>query len=118
MSEKGSTPNWIEQAAPPRSYRSLFKWGDPLGFKHPNHGMLALLKETFGMTDADFVSPQRTGMEDFDVAVPAVLEERHRQVFESLLGAENVISGAYERTRASYGAGMIDALRLRQHIVE
>lgn len=118
MSQKGFTPNWIEQAAPPHSYRSLFKWGDPAGFKHPNRGMLAVLKETFGMTDADFVTPQRSGMEDFDAAVPAALEERHRRFFENLLGAENVITGAYERVRASYGAGMIDALRLRRHVVE
>jgi alkyldihydroxyacetonephosphate synthase len=67
---KESIPSWIEQAPLPDSYRSLFKWGDPHGFKHPNRGMLALLKETFGMTDADFVEAQRTGMEKFDIPAP------------------------------------------------
>ena len=27
-------------------------------------------------------------------------------------------TGAYDRTRSSYGGGMIDALRLRKHIIE
>jgi len=118
MSPERATPNWIEQAASPRSYRALFKWGDPHGFKHPNRGMLAVLKETFGMTDADFVTLQRTGMEDFDADIPPALEARHLEFFEGLLGAENVLTGTFERTRASYGGGMMDALRLRQHIVE
>ena len=69
------TPNWIEQSPPPGSFRSLFKWGDPHGFKHPNRGMLALIKETFGMTDADFVQPQRTGMEPVQADIPVSLDE-------------------------------------------
>lgn len=118
MSGKDFAPNWIETVAPDHSYRSLFKWGDPAGFKHPNRGLFGLIKETFGLTDADFITPRRTGMEEFDAVAPAALPEGQHQFFEMLLGPENVSTGAYDRTRASYGAGMIDALRLRQHIVE
>ncbi|HBA92352.1 MAG TPA: FAD-binding oxidoreductase, partial [Anaerolineaceae bacterium] len=113
-----SNPDWIEQAPPPHSYRSLFKWGDPHGFKHPNSGLVSLIKETFGLSDVDFVRPRQTGMEEFDVEMSSSLESRHLAVFTNLLGAENVQTGTYERVRASYGGGMIDALRLRQHIVE
>ncbi len=112
------TPNWIENAPPPESYRSLFKWGDPRGFKHPNRGLYALMKETFGLTDADFGETHRTGMERFDAVAPSSLDAAHLAALESMVGAENVRTGAYDRTRASYGAGMIDALRLRQHIIE
>lgn len=112
------TPNWIEQAAPPDSYRSLFKWGDPHGFKHPNRGLYTLLKETFGMTDADFEKPVNTGMETFDVRLPDGLDPVHMQALEQIVGAENVTTSAYDRARVSYGGGMLDALRLRQHIVE
>ena len=35
---KTKQPNWIEEITPPNTYRSLFKWGDPGGFKHPNAG--------------------------------------------------------------------------------
>ena len=112
------TPDWIEQAPSPHSYRSLFKWGDPHGFKHPNSGLVGLIKETFGLSDADFIRPQQTGMEEFNAEIPSSLESRHIEAFTNILGAENIQTGAYERVRASYGGGMIDALRLRQHIIE
>jgi alkyldihydroxyacetonephosphate synthase len=115
---KPSIPNWIEQAPPPDSYRSLFKWGDPHGIKHPNRGMLALLKETFGMSDPDFAEPQRTGMEKFEQSAPVRLDPFHLHALEQIVGGENVSTATYVRTRASYGAGMIDALRLREHRVE
>jgi alkyldihydroxyacetonephosphate synthase len=35
-----------------------------------------------------------------------------------MVGAENLFTDTYSRTRASYGAAAIDALRLRQRIVE
>jgi len=40
------------------------------------------------------------------------------QAFTNIVGVENIQTGTYERVRASYGAGMIDALRLRQHHIE
>ncbi len=118
MTEPQNSPHWIEQPAPADSYRSLFKWGDPKGFRHPNRGMYALIKETFGMTDADFSEPRRTGMEKFDLDAPARLDEARRQSFERIVGAENIDTTAIARVRASYGAGAFDALRLREHIVE
>lgn len=111
-------PAWIETAPPPHSLRRLVKWGDPNEFKHPNRGMIGLLKETFGMTDADFTHPIQTGLEDFKFEVPSRLDDRHLRAFAAMIGAENVKTGTYERTRASYGAGMLDALRLRQGIIE
>ncbi len=113
-----NSPHWIEQPAPADSYRSLFKWGDPKGFRHPNSGLYALLKETFGMTDADFDAPRRTGMEKFDPDIPTSLDEAHRQSFARIVGAENIDTSPYARVRASYGAGAFDTLRLREHIVE
>jgi alkyldihydroxyacetonephosphate synthase len=115
---RSSSPNWTEQAPPAGSYRSLFKWGDPHGFKHPNRGMVALLKETFAMRDEDFVAPQRAGLEAFDAAIPVRLDAAHLAALERIVGAENVDTGTYARTRASYGAGTIDALRLRERIIE
>lgn len=111
-------PPWIEQAAPPGSFRSLFKWGNPNEFKHPNASLYAMLKDVFDMTDEDFHRPQRAGMEPFACQALTRLDDLRRRDFERLVGAENVQTGAYERTRASYGAGTIDALRLRAGIVE
>lgn len=119
MSKPGSiTPHWIEQAPPPGSFRSIFKWGDPTGFKHPNTGMISLIKETFGMTDVEFVKPMYTGLEMVQGEIPSNLEARHLEAFRQLVGQENVKIDGYARIRASYGAGTIDALRLRQGIIE
>ncbi len=111
------TPAWCERVAPERSFRSLFKYGDPAGFKHPNAGMYRLLKDTFGMTDDDFKKPD-LGMETFTVDVPSRLPAAQIEALKGMAGPENVSLDTYERTRLSYGSGMIDALRLRHKVVE
>ena len=116
--KKDFTPPWIEEAAPPHSYRSLFKWGNPNEFKHPNRGMFRLILDTFGMSEADFQQPLHTGWEEFDADFPVTMDAVHLQAFTNMVGVENIQTGTYERVRASYGAGMIDALRLRQHHIE
>ncbi|MBN1375780.1 MAG: FAD-binding oxidoreductase [Dehalococcoidia bacterium] len=110
-------PDWCEQEAPDHSFRSLFKYGDPRGFKHPNQGMFRLLKEVFGMTDADFKKPVLC-MEDFDIQIPTALPAEYVKAISAIAGEDNVSIDTYSRVRASYGGGMIDALRLRNGIVE
>jgi alkyldihydroxyacetonephosphate synthase len=115
---KTKQPNWIEETTPPNTYRSLFKWGDPGGFKHPNAGMVALMKEVFQLSDQDLTLPQNTGFEVFDQNLPSNIDDTHFNAFESIVGKENICTDTYARTQVSYGGGMIDALRLREHIVE
>jgi hypothetical protein len=104
MTRSQSTPHWIEQPAPPDSYRSLFKWGDPKGFRHPNRGMYALLKEAFGMTDADFAEPRRTGMEKFAFDAPLKMDSARLQALGQIVGAENVSTDPYARVRVRRAA--------------
>ena len=40
-------PDWFEGELPGRSFRSIFKWGDPAEYKHPNRKLYRLMKETF-----------------------------------------------------------------------
>ncbi len=110
-------PQWCEQQAPPRSFRGLIKYGDPKGFKHPNRGLFKLVKESLGMSDEDFKSPKLC-MELFDAKVPPSLADEHIETLRSIAGEENSFTDTYSRTRASYGAATIDALRLRKKIVE
>jgi len=110
-------PQWCEQEAPPRSFRSLIKYGDPKGFKHPNRGLFRLVKEVLGMSDEDFKHP-RLSLEPFDVEIPSLLTEEHIEALRLIVSGENVLTDTYTRTRASYGAGAIDALRLRHGIIE
>jgi alkyldihydroxyacetonephosphate synthase len=110
-------PQWCEEEAPPRSYRSLIKYGDPRGFKHPNRNLFRLLKEKLGMSNEDFKKPKLC-MEPFDIEIPSRLADEHIKAMRLMVGEENIFTDTYSRTRASYGAGIIDALRLRQRIVE
>ena len=110
-------PAWCEREAPARSFRSLFKYGDPRGFKHPNRGMFKLLKEALEMTDADFKYPSLC-MEPFDIDIPPSLSSERIERLIGLVGTDNATTDTYIRTRASYGGGMIDALRLRKKVVE
>ena len=110
-------PKWCEDVAPEGSYRRLYKYGDPKAFKHPNRGLYKLVKEAFGMTDADFQKPM-LNMDLLDIPFPVHLPERHIKNLSSIVGKENVRSDTFSRTRAAYGSGMLDALRLRKKIIE
>ncbi len=121
MSKKdhtGFTPHWIEDAPLPGTYRSLIKWGDPAEFKHPNRGLYRLMKETFGLLDADFVTPHATGQQAVELDLPCRLEPRILQALQDMVGEENVHTDAYRRIKNSYGKSMLDDLRLRRHQIE
>ena len=118
MSSKSEfVPAWCETEAPARSFRSLFKYGDPRGFKHPNAGMYRLLKQTFSMSDDDFRTPS-LDMEQFDINIDPKMPEAQLTELAALVGEGNSFTDTYTRTRVSYGGGMIDALRLRHRVVE
>jgi len=116
--QQSSSPAWFEGKTPQKSYRSLFKWGDLQGFKHPNHGLFKLIKQTFQLTDSDFRQAKDLGLEEVNLEVPIQMEPRLLVELNSIVGAENLKTDTYTRIRASYGKGMLDALRLRRKIVE
>ena len=55
--KEGFRPNWYEEVTPPGTYRSLVKWGDPAGIKHPNSGLVRLIMNQFQLTEADLSKP-------------------------------------------------------------
>lgn len=112
------SPRWYQQPYPEGSWRSLFKWGDRSAFKHPGRGFVRLLCEALDLDAEHFRQPHRMGLEAFEAAAPSGMEPRHRAALAEIVGAENVRSDAYTRTRVSFGGGMLDALRLRRQIVE
>ena len=114
----GFTPHWIEDAPLPGTYRSLLKWGDPSEFKHPNRGLYRLMKETFGLLDADFVTPRATGQQAVELDLPCRLEPRILQALQDMVGEENVHADVYRRIKNAYGKSMLDDLRLRRHQIE
>lgn len=111
-------PRWCEEAPPEGSYRSIFKWGDPGKFKHPNKRLYRLMKTVFEMTDEDFRKPVKLGLEKVKFDVPVRLEPSHLDALERIVGKENVKVDDYWRLKASYGKTMLDLMRLREGIVE
>ncbi|HUX36877.1 MAG TPA: FAD-dependent oxidoreductase, partial [Rectinemataceae bacterium] len=143
MKTKDFLPDWFEGELPRGSYRSLFKWGDPGVWKHPNKRLYRLMKETFGLSDADFAKPRRLGLETLPDSLPearspgkaatgATVPTFHadrdytrrslgREELESLsgiVGADNVSTALPERLRASYGKTLLDLERLREGLIE
>ena len=112
------TPAWYEQRVPDGTYRSIFKWGAPDQFKHPNSGLVRLMLDTFKMTGADFMVPEDLALDKVEVEVPDTMDPKHLAKFKAVCGDENVRTDTYTRVDRSYGGGMIDALRLRKHIIQ
>ncbi len=112
------TPAWTEE--PPRkgTYRSVFKWGDPAGFKHPNRGFYRMIKEVFEMADSDFAQPQDQGNEEVECKEPIRLSDEQVRAFEEIVGNENVDTDDYSRVKYGAGKTMEEAMKLRKGIVE
>ena len=111
-------PKWCEEAPPEGSYRSILKWGDSNEFKHPNKRLYALMKEQFHMTDEDFNTPQKMGLDKVDYNAPIKLSHEQISKFREFVGEENVKTDDYTRLEVAYGKTMIDLMRLREGIVE
>ncbi len=119
MSKKESfTPAWTEEAPGQGTYRSIFKWGDPAAFKHPNRGLYRMIKDVFEMTDADFAQPREEGNEAVVCGQPIRLSDEQIRCFEGIVGKENVGTDAYSRVKYGVGKTMEEALKLRKGIVE
>ena len=111
-------PPWIAKAPPPGSWRSLFKWGAPEVFKHPNPRLYQLLKQTFQLQDRDFKAPTHTGCGPVTVTELSRLSAANLQAFQAMLGEGGVSTEGYVRLQAAYGKTMLDLLRLRDGLAE
>ncbi len=109
---------WYEDIPPQGSYRSIFKWGDPFKFKHPNARLVELLRQTFGITDSTLHKKHEMGLEQLDVEIPTHIDTRQIHKLENIVGAENIKFDTFSRAKAGYGKGMLDLFRLRKGILE
>lgn len=118
MTHNIKTPPWTEGDFPPRSFRSIFKWGHPGVTKHPNRGLIALMKKRLQVSADEFIVPVSPGLEIIQGELPLQLTPAQLTIFASIVGEENIKRDTYSRLRASYGQGMLDNLRLRAGIIE
>jgi alkyldihydroxyacetonephosphate synthase len=116
--DKEFFPEWYHKTAPENSYRSIFRWGYPHLFKHPNKRLYRLLKQVFAMTDDDFQKPSDLGEEIVSFNVPVNLSSQQLDNLRLIAGKENVRTDDYSRLRAAYGKMIYDLMRLRKKMVE
>jgi len=74
--------------------------------------------DTFDLTEEQLKHPINLGLDRVDIDTPVTLAPKHIQALTAICGEENTSTDTYSRIKASYGYGMIDALRLRKQIVE
>lgn len=113
-------PKWFDEEYSKKSYRSIFKWGEPRRIKVPKETLYKMLKETFNLTDDDFKEYSADlGLEEVDFDIPSkVCKKEDVAFFKKVLGEEFVKDDPYSRLSVAYGKTMYDLLRLRQKKIE
>jgi alkyldihydroxyacetonephosphate synthase len=116
---KGFEPKWFTGEFSNKSYRSVFKWGEPFTIKAPRESLYKLLQERFGLTDVDFKGYREDlGLEEVRFDIPIALTDTQLNALQGILGAEFVRTDDYARFSVAYGKTMYDLLRARNKIVE
>ncbi|MFQ7002770.1 MAG: hypothetical protein ACLRRT_03175 [Ruthenibacterium lactatiformans] len=111
-------PKWYHGEVPPTSYRSIFKWGAPDQIKPPKESLYKLVKEKFGLTDADFDHyTENLGLDAVRFDLPCTMEQRRLDAFRDIVGAEYVRRTMRAPFRCT-GKTMYDILRLRNQVVK
>ena len=119
MSKKsGYYPGWTTRAPGIGTYRSIFKWGAPDRFKHPNPGFYALLKDELAVTDAEFQKKRNEGNEQVRCDIPIGMSEDRIHKFKEIVGEENVAMDDYARVKYSNGKTAEEIMKLRREIVD
>lgn len=114
--KKTFTPPWRTAAPLPGTFRSIFKWGDPLAFKHPNDKLFAQLKESFNLKDKDFNNRIAEGDELVILKKKTRLKPSQIRTMEKIVGRQNVSAEGYDRVRYSKGKTIEEAMMLRDGV--
>ncbi len=112
------SPQWINEAPKKGSFRSIFKYGAPDGFKHPNNRFVDELKNKFGLSDNDFIEKETTGNEIVNIDIKSKLTVIQVDKFIEICGLQNVFSDEYNRLKFSTGKTVEEAMKLRRNKVE
>ncbi len=111
------TPDWTETAADPGSFRSIAKYGDPNGFKHPSAAWVEMFKQEFGMSDADFQRKQTEGNMPVKLNRAVNLQPAQIAALTAIVGAGNEAHDDYSRVKYSSGKMVEEILELRSGVV-
>jgi len=113
---KNFYPDWINAPPKPGTYRSIFKWGDPDGFKHPNRRLYEMMRERFQMTDSDFYERKKEGNKQVFLNQPVKLSGDQINRLFDFVGKENVSFDDYSRVKYANGKTAQELMYLRNGI--
>ncbi len=118
--KKSFQPKWRKTAPVKKSWRSIFKWGAPNGFKHPNQRLFELLKSTFGLTNDDFGKRLFEGNDiaSLENSFTISLTSEQIKAIELIVGKENVATDDYSRIKFSTGKTAEEIIELRHQSVK
>jgi len=111
-------PEWINEAPKKYSFRSIFKYGAPDGFKHPSKRLFDELKRAFELTDDDFSKKVSTGNNPVTQKIPYLIDNKHVNAFQNICGKENVSTITFDRLKYSTGKTMEEQLQLRDEKID
>ena len=94
------------------SYRDILKWGDKRE-EEISHHMAAVIKEKFGLTDADFKEKHLPGTDTVRLEKPSGLKPAQKERLQAICGRENVLDDDFSRARFSCGKFYGELLDLR-----
>lgn len=117
---KGFEPKWVKEPAPEKSYRSIFRWGDPNFYKWPKESLYKMLKDVCKMTDEDFKEYQDDiGFDEVKNLNKKInLSKKHIDNLKKLVGSKKVSTDDYDRLSVAYGQTAYDLLRLRHKRID
>jgi len=115
---KMTGPQWTESPPPPKSYRSVFKYGDPGKFKHPNRQWVAMLKDELGMMDQDFRTRTHEGRNPVRLTRDLIFSTEHIENLTKIVGPENVTADPYQRVKYAYGKTTEEMMELARGQVQ
>lgn len=116
--KKDWMPDWFDEVPREKSYRSIFKFGDPEVFHHPGPKMVQALKEFLNLKDDHFQHMVSTGNEVIDFEVSSGIRQEQIENFRRMIGEENVTAETFDRIRYSTGQSAEEAIRLRKHQID
>ena len=119
MTEKlNSLPDWFDEVPREKSYRSIFKFGDPKIFHHPSPKMVQAMIKRLNLPDEQFKQKVSTGNEVIDFEFLTGIDQVHVDAFQEMVGSENVSTETFERIKFSTGQTAEEAMRLRDHQID
>src|SRR5690606_22564986 len=110
---KGFEQKWVKGEFPGNSYRSIFKWGDPLEIKAPKESLYKILKDTSEFDDSYFSdNNDHLGFDEVKFYIPGKLFEEQSNSLRDIVREEFVRTDDYTRLSVAYGKTMYDIMRL------